>query len=359
MTMRRLFPLLLALSCAGKYRAPPPVASVPLPGGAQLKPYDATKPGKARPQVLAQAAGKVWVSLSNQRDDFSNAGPGFLAAVVANTGAITLVDLGCENPGFVRASSDGKLYAPCSGNFSGTDAARAIVEVDPLSNVVTRRAAIPAKRVPNGVAVTATKIWTGDSFSTNVIGIDRATLTTDGIAPIALDCPRKGFSYVSDVMTIRGDVYALCSSDTSGVLYRLDGATGQIKSQVAVGATPVELAGLDDGRIAVINAGDNSLSLVTLTATGMTAEKALTFSSQTSVLQDVKAYGQFLFTVATGSNTAQKIDLNAKGGPKVVAEANFGQGAGPYNILPLDEDQAIVSNRGTNTIAAAQWVAAP
>ena len=47
-----------------------------------------------------------------------------------------------------------------------------------------------------------------------------------------------------------------------------------------------------------------------------------------------------------------------KGGPKVVAEANFGPNSGPYNILPLDDTQAIVSNRGTNTIAAANWVTA-
>src|SRR6266852_4787059 len=167
--MRRILTLLLALSCGGKYRAPPPVASTPLPDGAQLKPYDATKPGKARPQVTVLVNNKVYVTLSNQRDASPfpvNAGPGFLAAVVPSTGAITLIDLstagGCDDPGFVRASSDGKLYAPCSGNFSGSDDKRAIVEVDPLSNVVTRRAAIPNGKVPNGVAVTATKIWTGD-----------------------------------------------------------------------------------------------------------------------------------------------------------------------------------------------------
>src|SRR5258705_2176626 len=169
--MKRL-PLLLLLiaACGGKYQAPPPVASIPLPDGAQLKPYDPAKPGNARPQVFAEAAGRVYVTLSNQREvgfNVFNAGPGFLAAFVPSTGAssITLIDLGgsdgkqCQNPGFVRASADGFLYAPCSGDFSGTDVSRAIVEVDPLANVVTRRAAIPNGRVPNGVAVTATRIW--------------------------------------------------------------------------------------------------------------------------------------------------------------------------------------------------------
>src|SRR3954469_21373219 len=166
--MKKLALLAFLAACGGTYQAPPPVASIALPDGTQLKPYDPAQPGKARPQGLEQAAGRVYVTLSNQRDTDTfpvNAGPGFLAAFIASTGAITLIDLGgsdgqqCQNPGFVRASADGRLYAPCSGNFSGADGARAIVEVDPLANTVTRRAVIPDGRVPNGVAPTATKIW--------------------------------------------------------------------------------------------------------------------------------------------------------------------------------------------------------
>src|SRR3954468_5867361 len=164
-------PPLLAFLAAwgGTYQAPPPIASIALPDGTQLKPYDPAQPGKARPQGLEQAAGRVYVTLSNQRDTSNfpvNAGPGFLAAFVPSTGEIkALIDLGgsngqqCQNPGFVRASADGRLYTPCSGDFSGADGARAIVEVDPTANLVTRRAAIPAGRVPNGVAVTSNKIW--------------------------------------------------------------------------------------------------------------------------------------------------------------------------------------------------------
>ena len=159
-------------------------------------------------------------------------------------------------------------------------------------------------------------------------------------------------------MTFGGDVYALCASDISGALYRLDPDTGAVKAQTTVGANPTELAGLDDGRIVVVNAGDNTLSLVTPSGGTLTSQNVLTFSSQTAALQDVRAFGRIVFTVASGSNTAQRIDLDAKGGPKVVAEANFGPGAGPYNVLPLDDTQAIVTNRGTNTIAAASWVTA-
>ena len=78
----------------------------------------------------------------------------------------------------------------------------------------------------------------------------------------------------------------------------------------------------------------------------MTSRSVLTFASETAALQDVRAFGHFVFTVASGSNTAQRIDLDADGGARVVGEANFGAGAGPYNILPLNETDAVVSNRG-------------
>src|SRR3979490_956553 len=129
-TVKRIALLALIAACGGKCRAPPPVASIARPDGSQLKPYDPAQPGKARPQGLAQAAGRVYVTLSNQRDTSTfpvNAGPGFLAALVPSAGAIPLIDLGgsdgrqCQNPGSVRASADGRLYAPCSGNFSGSD----------------------------------------------------------------------------------------------------------------------------------------------------------------------------------------------------------------------------------------------
>jgi hypothetical protein len=370
-TVKRIALLTLIAACGGKYQAPPPVASIALPDGSQLKPYDPAQPGHARPQGLAQAAGRVYVTLSNQFEvgmSVFNAGPGFLAAFVPSTSAPpTLIDLGgsdghqCQNPGFVRASADGYLYSPCSGDFSGSDTARAIVEVNPLSNTVTRRAAIPDGRVPNGVAATTRKIWTGDAYTTTVFSIDRTTFTADPTPPVPVDCeksPNGGFSYVADVMTIGDDLYALCGSDISGALYRLDPDSGAVKAQTVVGPNPTELAGLDDGRILVLNAGDSTLSLVTPNGATLTSQKVLTFASGTAALQDVRAFGHIVFTVASASNTAQRIDLDAQGGPKVVAEASFGPGAGPYNILPLDDTQAIVSNRGTNTIAAANWVTA-
>src|SRR5205085_189563 len=83
-----------------------------------------------------------------------------------------------------------------------------------------------------------------------------------------------------------------------------------------------------------------TLTLVTPGAQ-LSAQLALTFSSSTSTLQDVKARGNLLYTVASGSNTVQKIDLAAAGGPKVVAEANTGTGSNPFNLEALDDDTVL------------------
>ena len=128
--MKRLIPLALVAACYGKYQAPPPVASIALPDGSQLKPYNPAEPGQARPQGMAQAAGRVYVTLSNQRDTSNfpvNAGPGFLIAIVPATGDKTLIDLGgtdghqCQNPGFVRAAHRGdRTEAYAEANFTAS-----------------------------------------------------------------------------------------------------------------------------------------------------------------------------------------------------------------------------------------------
>jgi hypothetical protein len=78
-------------------------------------------------------------------------------------------------------------------------------------------------------------------------------------------------------------------------------------------------------------------------------------ATTTSTLQDVRASDNFIFTTASGSNTVQKIDLDASGGPKVIAEANVGAGASPWNILPLDDQSAVVSNQSGNNLVGVQW----
>jgi hypothetical protein len=364
--------LVLAAACGSStFHAPPAQPHIALPTGAALKPYDPAKPGEARPNYTAQLGGIVYAGLTNARIEggfLVTAGPGFLAAIDPTSGSVTLIDLGgadgqqCKNPGVVRADS-GKLYVVCTASFDGADPSRALIEVDPATRAVTRRAAIPQGTIPSGIALTATKIWIGDQGGVNqLLSFDRATFApVDGAdaahPPIAARCPAEGkFPYIPYVGIVGGDLYALCASTTAGVLGRFDAATGANKGQAPVGASPTQFVGTSDGRIAVVNSIENTLSLVTL-GNPMASRVGLTFKSATATLQDVKARDQFLFTVASGDNTVQKIDLDASGGPRVVAEANTGAGTSPFNLEPIDDDQVVVVNYATSDVVSRRLTA--
>jgi hypothetical protein len=357
--------LLCLLACGRGNPPPKPLARIPLPPGAQLDPFDSNKPGEARPLYTAQFGGRVYASLSNSdHSTFAPAGPGFLASIDPLTGKVDLINLGgadrhqCMNPGVVRQDSQ-KLYVACPGDFTGTvPGGRALVEVDPAAGAVTRALKTPEGMVPSGVAVTPAKIWVGDGSATaQIFGIDRASFAVvDGADPahpaIPVPCPTTGqLPFVPYVGIVGGDLYALCATNEAGVLARFDAQTGAPKGSVAVGAQPTQFAGTGDGRIAVVNSNDNTLTLVTPGAT-LTAQLALTFNSSTSTLQDVKARGQLVYTVASGSNTVQKIDLAAPGGAKVVAEANTGLGSSPFNLEALDDDTVVVVNFVTSDVVS-------
>jgi hypothetical protein len=355
--------LALAAACGGSKQAPPAVPSVTLPSGNDLKPYDPAAPSLARPEGMALYNGIAYVTLGNYDATYAVRGPGLLAAVVPSTGATTVIDLGgsdgqrCKQAGFVRQGGN-FLYVSCTGDYndgSGT----ALVEVDPATNKVTRSVAVPTN--PYGVAPTASKIWLGDSFGGNIYAVDKTSFTVIA-GPVAFPCPAKPdpvpkdwFETTDDVLEIGGSLYAICSNQYAGTLSQLNPDTGAVKLQVDVGPDAVELAETGDGRIAVVSGADNGLRLVTVGASAMTVQTLFPFSSQTVALQDIRARDNFLFTAASGSNTVQKIDLNAKGGPAVIAEANVGTGASPWNVLPLDDTQAMVSNQSANNLVSVKW----
>ncbi len=350
--------LLALLAACGGSNSPPPVPSIALPSGAALKPFDAAHPSFAHPFGLAGAGSKVYVALGNSEEStFKPAGPGMLAAVVPSTGDVSTIDLGggtgkqCLSPGFVR-SAGSYLYVSCTGDFSSGEGA-ALVEVDPAGNGSVRRM-LSLTVQPNGVAVSGNRVWHGDTASGHIYPVDLTTFTETG-SPVALDCPQgtgpQAFRYTPDLISVGTDVYALCVTDLGGVLYRVDSNSGAIRSHVSVGPIATELTSLADGRIAVVNAGDNTVMLITPTSTDLTAQVAITLAN-VQTLQDIRARDHFLFTVASQTNTVQKIDLTAQGGPKVVAEANVGNGANPWNAYPLDDDQVIVSNLLANNLVA-------
>ena len=121
------------------------------------------------------------------------------------------------------------------------------------------------------------------------------------------------------------------------------------------------MAETGDGRIAIVSGADNKLRLVSISGNQLTVTTAYTYGGQTSTLQDVRALDQYVFTVASGTNTVQKIDVSTKAGATLVDEQSVGScdSSGvcptPWNVLPLDDDQALVTNQGSNTIVAVKW----
>ena len=351
--MKRTAFLLFALAAAcGGSRHTPPLNKIPLPTGAALKPYDGANPGTPHPYNMAQLGGKVFVALGNLRPDYSVGGPGFLVGVIPSQGFTDAIDLGgaggkdCQNSGAVR--TDGTLlYVTCGGDFSGSSG-RALVEVDPATAKATRTRTLSAENGPSGVAVTADKVWIGLSSSPSLISVDRTTFAlADGAdaahRAIDLQCPHKIYAYVADLLTVGSDLYALCSSDQAGVIFRLDPATGAVRGQASVGATPTALAATPDGRLAVVCSGDNTLWLAAPGQGGaLTAQLAHTYASGTSTLQGVRSSDRYVFTTASGSNTVQKIDVSVSPA-KVVAEASLAAGTAPWDVVPLSDDEVVVS----------------
>ena len=345
----------LLAACGGNYKAPPSVPSIALPSGAALLPFDATKPGQARPAGMDSFGGKVYVALQNYDDSYMVRGPGLLGVMNPVTGAVTTINLGgadgsrCLYPYFVRDNGS-KLYVSCTGDIFGSGAGSSMLEVDPGTGTISR--SVKTAIGPSGFALTSSKIWFGDAQSGNLYAVDRGTFTVTA-GPLAIPCPTTGtFQSTSDVILVGGDLYAACSNSTGGILSRLDASSGAVKMQAQVGPNAVEFTQTGDGRIAVVSGTDNNLRLVSISTSALTVATAYTFSSATSTLNDVHARDNFLFTVASGSNTVQRLDLSKTGTQILVGEANLGQSASPFTILPLDDDQALVANQMSNTVVS-------
>jgi hypothetical protein len=362
--MKRSALLLLLFACSGRYKAPPAVPNIPLPSGADLKPWDPQHPGLARPMGIAQMNGKAYVALGNYDATYTPRGPGLLASFVPSTGQVSLIDLGgsggkeCLSAGWVRAGGD-RLYVTCSGDFN-TGTGTAVVEVDPAGQgSVPHRFATSTS--PAGIAATSSRVWFGDAGAGLVYPLDRSTFTPAGAA-VPIVCPAKGYKTVNDLAIIQGDLYAICSNDVGGVLNRLDASTGASKGTADVGPIAVALAETGDGRIAIVSGADNKLRLVTVSGNQLTVETAYTFSGQSATFQDVRALNEFVYTVSSARSTVQKLDTSTKNGVTLVDEQSVGScdtSSGvcptPWNLLPLDDDQALVTNQGSSTIVAVKW----
>ena len=376
--MQTICAALLVAACGGSSSpAPAPLASTALPSGAALKPFSATDPSLSKPEGMALTAdGRAWVVLANLDANYAPAGPAILAGVTPSTGATVNVDLGaggndggvddehhCLNAGQVK--NDGSmLVAACTGGFSTDTRGRGIVRVDPANGTLVSTAVAPAGFQPSALAAGSSKIWVGDTNTASLVSYDHTTFAlVDGASTsqpaITLPCTDAADDYlfVSDVLIDGSDMFALCSGDPDGYIVQLDSITGAVKgTPQLVGATPVAMALLGDGRIAIVNSIDETLALATRSATGPTVQKAVYTFEMGAALQDVKARGLFVYTVSSGTNTVQKLDLSQTVASKMlVGEVNTGDNTYPWNILPLDDNQAVVSNNGTGVLVGVNF----
>jgi hypothetical protein len=357
----------LLAACGGKGTAAQvPISTIALPSGAALKPWDATKANMAYPAGMAAvSATQIYVALNNFGPLYSLNGPGMLVGFNPYTGSTLTIDLAvatpvapaersCTNSGVVKLDS-GKLYATCTGDYGAkTGPGRAVVEVDPATNAVTRILALPSGAsgvsfLPNALAPASTKIWLGSTAGPTLMSVDRTTWTlVDGASAsqpeIAANCTDIAASlpYISDAAVYGGDLFVLCGAN-SGEIVRLDAATGAFKDKQLVGAQPVKMTQLPDGRIAIVNSTSSTVSFVTIAPTTLTVAKDAIVLGKGADLEGVAFFDRYLFTVSSATQTVQKIDLAASGGPKIVSEANTGNNTGPLSVVPLDANHAVVS----------------
>jgi streptogramin lyase len=365
--------LLLALAGCGSSAQPPaPLPSLPLPTSTALLPYDAADPGLPKPQMIAAGSdtSSVFVALTNLDASWAPAGPGLLARVALSTSSTTLVDMGgsdghqCTNSGTVR-NSGGLLLAACAGGYCFNTSVpcdtrgRAIVQVDPGTNQVLHLATAPTGTQPMSVAAAAQKIWAGDAASSSIFSIDRSTFALadgrDAAHPaIQLPCADAA-AYVTDLLVTGDDLFALCASK-NGSIVRLDAQTGAVKgSPATVGGSPQAMALMADGRIAVVNGTSDSLAIVSVSGTALLVD-AHVHDYEAAGLQDVRALGGYLYTVASTSKTVQKLDPSRSDPTqRVVAEVYIGDGTGPYSILPLDDGHALVTALDAGTLVWVAW----
>jgi len=330
--------------------------------GSALRPWNPANPTRAAPAVLASGpGGSAFVSLTNLDDSFTPGGPGMLVRVQPETGGTTVILLGgaddhaCTNSGVVRNDGD-RLLAVCAGSFSAEELrGRAVVEVAPATNAPLRIASPPAGFPALVRGGGPHKIWVGDFGSARLYSLDpshvsrSSTARTARIHPSSLPCPAS-LTYVADLLVHGNDLFALCGAETV-YLVRLDPESGAVKGdKVLVGAQPTAMTVTGDGRLAVVNSVSGTLTMVTIGTRNLTGRGELLLVRQERALQDVRARGQFLYTVASATNTVQKVDLSVTDPAKMlVAEVNTGDGSNPWNILPLDDDQAIVSTSSPET----------
>src|SRR5207302_5578228 len=216
--------------------------------------------------------------------------------------------------------------------------------------------------VPGPVAVAGNRIWLGDLGGGRVLGVDRTAFAAAegaGNSPPGIDLGcTANYTYVSALLAVGNDLYVLCSA-TDGYLVRLDARSGAIKGdKLLVGASPIALAQMFDGRLAVVNSTSGTLSLVTPGAASMAVGRDVLAFANSSDLEDVRAWDRFLYVVSANTQTLIKVDA-AAAPPRIVDEVSLNPNgepnSDPTRVEVLDENTAVVCDSGLGRVVGVQF----
>jgi DNA-binding beta-propeller fold protein YncE len=339
-------------------------ARIALPAGADLAPFNAAAPGRARPQTPAVAAGKVWVPLTNLGADYKAAGPGHVAVIDPVTNAVTkTISLGaeCKNAGWAAAQGN-DVFVVCGGTYGDApDYAcqddGSVVQLDAAGETIVRSVGVGG--CPVSAAVHALHVWVGDS-NRNL----RMFLRTTGAihngknglsGPLAV-CPEAGFTQAGDIFVDADTMYVACSGTNNVVRLEANTAAAQ-GGPAAAGSGPVALASAG-GKLLVLNGLSDSLSLVDLADWPTSTAEAEVVGD---IPQDVEARAGFAFVVESGQHTVTMLDPSkAKGEMKLaqVSTANPASPAdatNPYGLAMTGDTTAFVTLLLTDEVVRVEF----
>ncbi len=125
-----------------------------------------------------------------------------------------------------------------------------------------------------------------------------------------------------------------------------------------MGSGPIALTLTGDGRLAIANTLDVTVTLVTIGASTLTVQQAAYTFANGSDLEDVKALDQFAYVMIAGTQNVAKLDLSHNP-PTLVEELNVNPAgtpnADPNRLEVLDDNTVLVADFGLSKLIGAEF----
>ncbi len=225
--------------------ANPLLATLAMPDGSELAPYDASNPGNARPYGMKAVNGKLYVALNNLDNYYSIAGPGFVAVVDLSSFTVSQKVQGSgENMGnvayFANFNSDYVFFISI-GNYYPGDAG--VIDIYSISaqQVI---ASWNVGGMPGAMVMDAqNKAYIKDDQSAALKRIDSPALTFSGF-----DMTYSISSgFLGGVLVDETGYLYIASSNTPGFgpdnkVYVYDTVSGTFIKTLTVGYNPAPMA---------------------------------------------------------------------------------------------------------------------